>query len=199
MITGKQMMIPMELRKNPNFLVELEHQCVKTLGYSQELFALAKNLVSYDPRERPTAEKVLKSLTKIRSSDKHGNLKLVFKDFNQLSDVLKIRVFSFLQIEDMYHVGLSCRQYYWLWEQHVSFFQFLTSSSIHIFLHVFNPIFPLTFYQIGNNVNAYNIYIQFYIVVEPIYEYQSRRGDFKEFFLSLFQTNSKKTSWERQQ
>ncbi len=120
MMTGKQMMIPMELRKNPNLFIDLEHQCVKVLGYSQELFDLSKRLVSYDPRERPTAERTIKTLNKIKSGDKHGNVKLILKDFNQLTDILKLTVFSFLKIEDMYHVGLSCRQLYCLWDEHVS-------------------------------------------------------------------------------
>ncbi|KAF0978839.1 hypothetical protein FDP41_001909 [Naegleria fowleri] len=118
MMTGKQMMISMELRKNPNFFADIEHQCVKVLGYSQELFDLAKLLVSYDPRERPTAEKTLKVLNKIKADGKYGNLKLVLKDFKFLPDVLKLHVFSYLKIEDMYHVGLSCKQLFLLWEEH---------------------------------------------------------------------------------
>jgi len=114
------MMIPMELRKNPNFLSDLEHQCIKTHGYSQELFELAKSLVSYDPRERPNAEKTIRAINKIRAGNKYGDLKLALKDFHSLPERLKLEVFSYLKIEDMYHVGLTCRQYFSLWDEQVS-------------------------------------------------------------------------------
>lgn len=100
-------MFSMELRKNPNLFMDLEHLCVEDFGYSRDLFQLAKSFVSYDSRERPSAEQCLKKLNRLKahSSKHHGKLNLVLQDFKALSNDLKLRVFSFLHIEDMYHIG----------------------------------------------------------------------------------------------
>ncbi|KAG2388208.1 hypothetical protein C9374_001058 [Naegleria lovaniensis] len=120
MMIGKSIMFSMELRKNPNLFMDLEHQCIEDLGYSRDLFQLAKSLVSYDTRERPSAEQCLKKLNRLKahSSKHHGKLNLVLQDFKALTNDLKLRVFAFLHIEDMYHMGLTCMEFYNLWEQH---------------------------------------------------------------------------------
>ncbi|KAL9645523.1 hypothetical protein ABK040_000587 [Willaertia magna] len=120
MMTGKSFMISMELPKKPNLFDELEHLCCRTYGYSKELFELTKQLLSVDSMSRPSASKSVKILKKIQLNLQNGkieNIKLALKDFNLLNEDLKLIVFSFLTIEDMFHIGLSCKIYFNLWEE----------------------------------------------------------------------------------
>ena len=130
MAEGKQMMVSMELQKNPNFFNEIEHYCVDTMGYSRGLFNLTKLLLSYQPRDRPSAAKTIKILDRIMENFREDNIKLSLQSFNTLNPTsLKLNVFAFLSLEDMYHVALCCKEFFKIWEEEW-FKNFVTSTSI---------------------------------------------------------------------
>jgi serine/threonine protein kinase len=116
MMTGKSMMLSVELSKNPKLFQDFERSLTK--DYSADLVRLAEKLTSVNPRQRPTAAETQQIIKKIQKKkrlprdDHHFNL----KEWEYLSNNLKLHVFKFLEVSDIYQIMLTCKSLYELCE-----------------------------------------------------------------------------------
>ncbi len=119
MMTGKSMMLSVELSKNPKLFQEIERSLTKDATYTSDLVRLAEKLTSVNPRERPTAaetQKIIKRIVsrKNRQPGEYQNDKLV--EWEWLTNEMKLSVFKFLDISDIYQIMQTNRSLYELCE-----------------------------------------------------------------------------------
>lgn len=124
LLTGKAPMMSVEMSKNPQFFQDLERESVRKYHYSPELIHLARKLVSLNPSERPSAREVIRTVKKIQANKRKSALtefsdRLVLsRVYTRLDTKLKLHIFSFLDIVDMYYVALSCKSIFRIWDMY---------------------------------------------------------------------------------
>jgi serine/threonine protein kinase/ribosomal protein S18 acetylase RimI-like enzyme len=121
MLTGKAMMLSIELGKNPGLFSDLEKELTRKYGYSSELIRLAERLVHYTPSERPTATETLKAIRRIMMKKRRSSMTSIDRLPNayKLFDTgLKLKIFMYLDISDMYQVMQVCKSFYAIWDEY---------------------------------------------------------------------------------
>lgn len=116
MMTGKSMMLSVELSKNPKLFQDFERLLTK--DYSTDLVRLAERLTSVNPRERPTAAETQQIIKRIQKKKKlpRDESHYSLKEWEYLTDHLKLQVMRYLEVSDIYHMMLSCKNLYDLCE-----------------------------------------------------------------------------------
>lgn len=121
-LTGKAVMMSVEMSKNPQMFAELEKELVRRYNYSPDLIHLAQKLVALNPSERPSAQDVIHIAKKIqgkkwRSELMKTNDRLILSSAYRLfNNQLILEIFSYLDIADMYYIALACKSFFNIWE-----------------------------------------------------------------------------------
>jgi serine/threonine protein kinase len=118
-LTGKAMMMSVEMNRNPGFFSTLEKELTRKYNYSPELIRLARKLVNVSPSDRPSAREVIKVVKEIQTMRRKSEVMLITRfppSHSAFTTELKLIIFSFLDIPDMYQVALVCKNFYTLWD-----------------------------------------------------------------------------------